>query len=77
MFPERRKSARVKKELQMLQMLVTNIPSEEKLMTAALETAGKRVVVKRPRRATFFANQPPSYSLSGKTIRFDVYITRL
>jgi 16S rRNA (guanine1516-N2)-methyltransferase len=46
-------------------------------MTAALETAGKRVVVKRPRRATFFANQPPSYSLSGKTIRFDVYITRL
>lgn len=74
MFPERRKSARVKKELQMLQMLMTDAPYGEKLMGAALKTAEKRVVVKRPRRAAFFANQPPSHSLTGKTIRFDVYI---
>ncbi len=75
MFPERRKSALVKKESQMLQMLVTDTPSEKKLMHAALQTAGKRVVVKRPRRAPCITNQPPSHSLTGKSIRFDVYIT--
>ena len=75
MFPERRKSAQVKKELQMLQMLATCEPSPEHLLTAALATAAKRVVVKRPRRAPCFTTRSPSHSLSGKTIRFDVYIT--
>lgn len=75
MFPERRKSALVKKELQMLQMLVTDDSSSEKFLAAALATAAKRVVVKRPCKAAFFARAIPSHSLSGKTIRFDVYIT--
>ena len=75
MFPERRKSAQVKKELQMLQMLVTDDSSTEKLLAAALSTAAKRVVVKRPLRAPYLADRSPSHSLSGKTIRFDVYIT--
>ena len=75
MFPERRKSAQVKKELQMLQMLVTDNSSGEKLMAAALATAAKRVVVKRPRKAAFLARALPSHSLNGKTIRFDIYIT--
>lgn len=74
MFPERRKSALVKKELQILQMLVTDDSSDEKLLVTALETAARRVVVKRPRKAAFLANQPPSHSLTGKSIRFDVYI---
>jgi 16S rRNA (guanine1516-N2)-methyltransferase len=75
MFPERRKSARVKKELQMLQMLAICEPSSKHLLTAALATAAKRVVVKRPRRAPCLTGRSPSHSLTGKTIRFDVYIT--
>jgi len=75
MFPERRKSARVKKELQMLQMLTTFESSPEHLLTAALETATKRVVVKRPLKAPCLVGRSPSHSLTGKTIRFDVYIT--
>ena len=75
MFPERRKSARVKKELQMLQMLATCESSPEHLLTAALAAAAKRVVVKRPLRAPCFTARTPSHSLTGKTVRFDVYIT--
>jgi len=75
MFPERRKSARVKKELQILQMLVSEDSSCEQLLTTALETATKRVVVKRPCRAPSLTNRSPSHCLTGKTIRFDVYQT--
>lgn len=77
MFPARRKSARVKKELQILQMLTAESTSHEELMEAALATADNRVVVKRPRRGAPLTSRPPSHSLSGKTVRFDVYITRL
>jgi len=75
MFPERRKSARVKKELQMLQMLVSEDSSCEQLLATALETAAKRVVVKRPCRAPCLTVRSPSHCLTGKTIRFDVYQT--
>jgi 16S rRNA (guanine1516-N2)-methyltransferase len=75
MFPERRKSARVKKELQMLQMLTSEDLSCEQLLATALETAAKRVVVKRPRRAPCLTGRSPSHCLTGKTIRFDVYQT--
>lgn len=75
MFPERQKTARVKKELQMLQMLATNETLPEQLLEAALAAARKRVVVKRPRKAPCLTNLSPSHCLTGKTIRFDVYIT--
>lgn len=77
MFPERQKTARVKKELQMLQMLATKDTPPEQLMEAALAVARKRVVVKRPRRAPCLTSLSPSHSLTGKTVRFDVYITNL
>ncbi len=75
MFPERQKTARVKKELQMLQMLATNDTPPDQLLEAALTAAGKRVVVKRPRKAPCLTSLSPSHSLTGKTIRFDIYIT--
>ena len=75
MFPHRRKSALVKKELQMLQLLVQPDSAPERLLAAALQAAGQRVVVKRPLKAPFLPERPPSHSLCGKTIRFDVYMT--
>ncbi len=74
MFPERRKSALVKKELQLLQLLAHSDFAPEKLLTAALQVATHRVVVKRPVKAPFLADRSPSHSLSGKTVRFDVYL---
>lgn len=74
MFPKRSKSARVKKELQILQQLVGSDDDIEKLFALALQKTGKRVVVKRPKGAPPLPGQKPSYNLSGRTIRFDVYL---
>jgi 16S rRNA (guanine1516-N2)-methyltransferase len=74
MYPERSKSALVKKEMQMLQKLVGCENDTVQLFTAALAVARKRVVIKRPKTAPPLADSTPSHSLSGKTTRFDVYM---
>jgi 16S rRNA (guanine1516-N2)-methyltransferase len=74
MFPARRKSALVKKELQLLQLLAQPDAAPERLLVAALEVARQRVVVKRPLKAPFLTDRSPSHSLRGKTVRFDVYL---
>jgi len=76
MFPQRSKSARVKKELQILQQLAGSEDDVTKLFAVALQKAGKRVVVKRPKGAPPLPGPDPSFSLGGKAIRFDVYLTR-
>ena len=76
MFPQRQKSAAIKKDLLWLQQL-EKAPAENEahvLLTAAREHATKRVVVKRPARAMALDEQKPSYCLEGKAVRFDVYI---
>lgn len=75
MFPASSKSAKVKKELQFLQLLNINDNNIENLLPASLKVAGKRVVVKRPKHADFMNALTPSYNLSGRTTRFDVYIS--
>ena len=74
MFPERRKSALVKKELQILQLLAEQDADPERLLAAALKAAAQRVVVKRPLKAPHLTDRSPSYSLTGRTVRFDVYL---
>lgn len=74
MFPEREKSAKVKKEMIILQQLLGKEAETDELLNAALACATKRVVVKRPRLASPIANQSPSFSLTGNSCRFDVYI---
>lgn len=74
MFPERHKSAAVKKKLQLLQQLEHPCEDEPTLLTAALSTHPKKVIVKRPLKAPNLANRSPAYSLKGKAIRYDVYI---
>lgn len=76
MFPERQKSAKVKKAMQYLHD-VAGIAEEEvelQLLQLALSAAKKRVVVKRPRLAPYLADMKPSHQLVGKTIRYDVYV---
>lgn len=79
MFPERDKSAAIKKDLLWLQWLsasdsvATDEVMEANLLQAALSAARRRVVVKRPLRAPFLGGREAASSLSGKTVRFDIY----
>lgn len=73
MFPEKSKSAQVKKEMQILQDIAGKDLDSEVLFNAALACATKRVVVKRPRLATFLSIKKPTFQLIGKSSRFDIY----
>lgn len=75
MFPPRQKAAKVKKEMQVLQLLAGYDCDEEGLLKEALRCAQNRVVIKRPKHAPEFAEQAPSFSVRGKSSRFDVYLT--
>jgi 16S rRNA (guanine1516-N2)-methyltransferase len=76
MFPERKKSALSKQKMRVLHDIVGEDADAETLLKVALTCATKRVVVKRPRLAeTLVAASPaPSFSLSGSSSRFDVYL---
>lgn len=73
MFPERRKSAAVKKDMQAFHAIIGKDEDADTLLELALKCAAFRVVVKRPRIAEPLAGRPPVYQLSGKTSRYDVY----
>lgn len=74
MFPERKKkSAKVKKNMFLLQQLLHGEEDAPGLLAQALELALKRVVVKRPRHAPFLDDRAPGFTLEGKSSRFDVY----
>ena len=74
MFPHSRKSAQVKKEMALFRDLVGADEDADLLLAPALALASHRVVVKRPRLAPDLANQKPTYSLTGKANRFDIYV---
>ena len=75
MFPERKKSAKVKKAMQYFHDVVgMDVEQEQRLFSLAYESAGKRVVVKRPKGATLLADQSPSFQLKAKSVRYDVYL---
>lgn len=73
MFPSREKSALVKKEMRLFKPLVGADNDAPDLLAAALALASHRVVVKRPRKAPAIAGTPPTYSLDGKSSRYDIY----
>lgn len=75
MFPEREKTALVKKELAWLQLLneAPTLAQEQALLDGALAVASRRVVVKRPLPAPPLAGLKPASTLAGKTVRFDIY----
>ena len=74
MYPERKKSAQVKKDMQILQHLLGKDENAEVLLKTALQCAGKRVVVKRPIHAETLGDIKPSTSINSKKTRYDVYI---
>lgn len=74
MFPEKTKSALVKKEMRMLRDVVGDDTDAEKLLNAALCVAKKRVVVKRAKLAPTLTDKKPSVVYEGKSSRFDVYL---
>lgn len=74
MFPQRTKSAKVKQNLRLLQLLEGKESPPEPLLQAALATGARKVVVKRPLKGPFLADLPPSHTLKGKAVRFDVYV---
>ena len=74
MFPSRRKSARVKKEMWLFQQLLAGEPASPELLEAALAAAERRVVVKRPASAPALTERQPAFAIPGKTVRFDVYL---
>ena len=74
MFPHRRKSAQVKKEMFILQQLLGSDEDAEHLLPAALRVARKRVVVKRPDYAPVLGGMKPTMAITSKKHRFDVYV---
>ena len=74
MFPERKKAAAVKKEAMMLQYLSASNDGGESLMDWASQQAVDRIVVKRPVKAPVLGERKASFSLSGKSVRFDVFV---
>lgn len=73
MFPERDKSALVKKEMRAFKPIVGEDADQAELLAAALALASHRVVVKRPRKAPCIEGIKPSYELLGKSSRYDIY----
>jgi len=77
MFPERNKSAQVKKEMQFFHDIVGSDADAEKLFLAALPHANKRIVVKRPRLAPPLSDTVKSdFSITGKSTRYDIYLPK-
>lgn len=75
MYPEQKKSALPRKEMQIFRSLITEPQNELELFQAAWEVATERVVVKRPVAAPPLAENV-SHSYLGKSVRYDMYVKR-
>jgi len=76
MFPKRQKRALARKEMQVLQALLPvedDDANHNALLEVSRDIAVRRVVVKRPRFEQPLAGCQPSFSLLGRSNRFDVY----
>jgi 16S rRNA (guanine1516-N2)-methyltransferase len=71
MFPNAG-SARAKKNIQALRDLTEEDQSDD-LLPLAISFAKKRVIVKRHKNSEYLNQHKPTFSISGRVIRFDVY----
>ena len=74
MHPLRQKTALVKKDMQALQQVIGVDEDADELLSLARTHARLRVVVKWPQHLPPLS--PPSLSFGGKTVRFDVYLSK-
>jgi 16S rRNA (guanine1516-N2)-methyltransferase len=75
MYPAQRKTALPSKELQVLRELNGSSGEDLELVEQALRWGPRRFVVKRPHRAPPVKGKPSS-EVSGKLVRFDLYLGR-
>ncbi len=75
MFPERQKSALVKKKLQMIQRLEDPCADERQLFLAAVDAKPWKLIVKRPPKGPWLADIKPDHSIEGKAVRFDCFVS--
>lgn len=74
MFPKRQKSGLIKKKFQLLQQLEQPCEEETALLQAAVSCCPRRIVIKRPLKGPYLAGMKPSYSIRGKSIRYDCVV---
>jgi 16S rRNA (guanine1516-N2)-methyltransferase len=76
MFPPRKKKALVKKEMQLLHVLLGEAEAgeAEALLLLALDVASQRVIVKRPRISPPLGGNRPHQSFTGRSHRYDLYV---
>ena len=77
MFPDRKSSAMVRKEMRLVRRVVGDDDDAPALLDVALCHATDRVVVRRPRGAHPLPHdRSPDLTVGGRRTRFDVYLTR-
>lgn len=77
MFPHKKKSALVKKEMRAFQLLVGPDQDSSALFEAAINASPSRIVVKRPGAAASLVNDQgiaPNMAINSKKHRYDVYL---
>ncbi len=73
MYPDRKKSALVKKDMQILQRLHLQNDNPAELLENAMLVAKKRVVIKRPIQAETLNERVPNTCIKSKKTRYDIY----
>jgi len=75
MFPERKKSAKVKQNMQIMHQIAFNDDTTNTQLLDNSFTAkiAKKIIVKRPVNAEYLSAKKPSAQIKGKTNRFDIY----
>lgn len=78
MYPDRKKAASVKKNMQLLQKLHSEETQanhdQHQLLLLARKAAKKRIVVKRPKGAENIASLKPAFTVESKKTRYDIYL---
>lgn len=75
MYPHSKKTALNRIEMRVIRDLVGEDDDAAETLRLALQHAGKRVVVKRPKGAEHVASLKPTYTTDMKNSRFDIYLT--
>ena len=71
MFPAKTGNARSRKKLQMIQKLELPCTDEQELLQAAMGLQPGKIIIKRPLKGPELGGVKPSYSITGKLVRYD------
>lgn len=77
MYPDKKKSAQVKKDMQILHQLIGADSDGDQLLLSARQHASTiqaRIVVKRPSYAKPLGGQSPDFNYRSSHTRFDIYL---